>query len=122
MHFGEKTVGNVRVIRQGLYYRFQCRCQLSGEVVCRVAVQCGNTRENLGVLTPVDGGFGLETSLAVKKLEPVTPEFRVLPSRPGAGGKFAPIFPEEPFGYIQRLKDAFLAERDGVMGAEWHDR
>lgn len=114
-------MGNVWVTRQGLYYRFQCRCQLSSAVVCRVVVQCGSTRENLGVLTPVGGGFGLEKSLAVKKLEPAAPEFWVLPSRPDTAEKFAPIFPEEPFGYIQRLKDAFLAQRDGVIGAVLRD-
>ena len=68
VYFGTNLAGKVQVRRQGLYYRFACRCRLTGEVVCRLRVTCGGRRENLGVVVPVDGGFGLETSLPVKCL------------------------------------------------------
>ena len=32
------------------------------------------------------------------------------------GGKFVPVYPEEPFAYMSRLKGAFLEIRNGQMG------
>ena len=31
------------------------------------------------------------------------------------------LSPEEPFAYLQRLKDAYLAEKDGQIGAQWEE-
>ena len=31
-------------------------------------------------------------------------------------GKFIPIKPEEPFAYIERLKDAYLVQREERIG------
>lgn len=115
-YFGNQLVGKVQVIRQGLYYRFVCRCKLSGDVVCRLYVRCGEKRENLGVVAPVDSGFGLDTKLPVKRLGEGKPEFQLLPKHEAAAGKFVPICPEEPFAYIARLKDAFLTYKDGQAG------
>ena len=66
VYFGHRQSGRVQVQRQGLYYRFQCRCRLTGDVVCRLYVLCGGRRENLGVVVPMDGGFGLDTRVPVK--------------------------------------------------------
>ena len=68
VYFGNRPVGKVQVTRQGLYYRFLCRCELTGDVMCRLWVSCADKRESLGLVVPVDGGFGLSTSLPVKRL------------------------------------------------------
>ena len=34
----DETVGTVEVTKQGLYYRFDCRCRLSGTVICRISL------------------------------------------------------------------------------------
>lgn len=116
--FGNEAVGKVQVIRQGLYYRFFCRCRLSGDVVCRLFVQCGDKRENLGVVVPVDDGFGLETRIPVKRLGEGDMDFRLEPkSEKAADGKFVPIYPEEPFAYIDRLQESFMATQNGQAGA-----
>ena len=119
--FGGTAVGQVRLLREGLYYRFLCRCHLSGDVVCRVMVTWGELRENLGILVPVGDGFGLDTRVPVKRFGKGKPEFSVTPSRPPTGEKFLPISPEEPFAYIARLKDAFLEIREGQVGAVIRD-
>lgn len=117
VRFGNEAVGKVQVLRQGLYYRFHCRCRLSGEVVCRLRVRCGDRAENLGVLVPMDGGFGLDTRLPVKRLGEEPMEFRILPRHDRASsGKFVPIYPEEPFAYIERLKEAYLVRQNGQIG------
>lgn len=115
---GNNPVGKVQMERRGLYYSFFCRCQLSGKVMYRLVAVCGEKRENLGTLIPREGGFGLETRVPVSHLGTGKPEFLLEPKHDlTSGKKFVPIHPEEPFAYIQRLKDSFLAVRDGQKGA-----
>ena len=114
--FGLEQVGKVQVLRQGLYYRFFARCRISGDVVCRLQVTCGDARENLGVMVPVDGGFGLDTRLPVKRLGTGIPEFRLVTKNSVSEGKFCPIYPEEPFAYIAKLKEGFLVRKGGQVG------
>lgn len=116
VYLGKDQMGKVQVGRQGLYYRFCCRCQLSGDVVCRLHVACGDKRESLGVVVPMDDGFGLDTKIPVKRLGEGKMEFLLIPKYETAGGTFVPVFPEEPFSYIERLKDAYLARKDGQVG------
>lgn len=113
---GSKSVGSVTVRRQGLYLHFSCRCQLTGAVMCRLAVKCGGKQENLGVLIPMDGQFGLEKKIPAKRLGQGTPEFQILFKQEKPEGKFVPIYPEEPFAYMTKLKDAFLAVQAGQVG------
>ena len=114
--FGGKQCGKVQVLRQGLYHRFICRCSLSGEVLCRLRVRCGEKEEELGLLVPSDGVFGLDRRIPAKRLGEGTPEFALYVRREAGDGRFVPIVPEEPFGYISRLKDAYLVRRNGQAG------
>ena len=113
--FGE-AVGQATVRRQGLYWQFTCRCDLSGEMVCRVRVTCGGREADLGILVPEGGQFRLVTRVAASKLGSGTPEFICQPRRPELKGKFIPLRPEEPFAYLHRLEDAFLARQNGQIG------
>ena len=84
--------------------------------MCRLAVKCGGKQENLGVLIPMDGQFGLEKKIPAKRLGQGTPEFQILFKQEKPEGKFVPIYPEEPFAYMTKLKDAFLAVQAGQVG------
>ena len=116
VYFGEQAVGRVQVMREGLYYRFCCRCSLSGAVVCRLVLICGEETHHLGIFVPMGDAFGLDTRLPVKRISETSPVFQVLPGRVVTNGRFVPIKPEEPFAYIARLKDAFLAYQNGQAG------
>lgn len=113
---GDTPVGTVDVIRQGLYYRFDCRCKLSGTVICRVSVECGGRHENLGILVPSGDRFCLSTKMAVKRLGKGIPRFTALPRHRDRELEFIPVYPEEPFAYLARLQDAFVQVRDGQVG------
>ncbi len=113
---GTRCVGKVTVDKQGLYYRFSCRLQLSGEVMHHLLVTCGEKTEDLGVCVPMDGQFGVEKKIPCKRLGSGIPEFRLLPKHQKMHGKFVPVYPEEPFSYMARLKDVFLEIRDGQVG------
>lgn len=113
---GDKPVGKVQVLRQGLYYRFICRCQLSGEVIYKLLVTCGAHQESLGICVPMDGGFGLDTRLPIKRLGEGNPVFRMVPKHSQMEGQFVPVYPEEPFAYLAKLKNAYLAKRGEEIG------
>ena len=119
--WGERAVGRAQVQRQGLYYVFTCRCRLSGDTVWRLCATCGEKQADLGVLVPVEGGVGLTTRRPVKLLGEGKIQFAVQP-RHDRKTRFSPIYPEEPFAYLQRLKDAFLEERNGLLGAAWPEQ
>lgn len=118
VRMGAKPAGTVTVEKEGLYYRFSCRCKLTGEVMHRLVVTCGEAREDLGVCVPMDGQFGVEKKIPCKRLGTGTPEFQLLPKneKQPDQGKFVPIYPEEPFSYMAKLKDAFLTTQAGQLG------
>jgi len=109
-------VGKVQVIRQGLYYRFICRCRLEWDGVYRLSVLCGSSQRNHGVVVPEGGGFGMDQLIPCKRLEDGNAEFFPAPRHDSVSGKFVPISPEEPFYYIAKLKDAFLTQQNGKLG------
>jgi len=113
---GDKSAGRVQVEKQGLYYRISCRCSLSGDVMHRLLVRCGGKTENLGVCIPMDGQFGVEKRIPCKILGQGTPEFELIPKHEQMMGQFIAVYPEEPFAYMTRLKDAFLARQGGQIG------
>ena len=110
---GSNAVGKVRMARQGLYYAIHCRCRIGGDVMYRLTVCCGDKREDLGVVVPVDGGFGLDTKVPVKRLGEGTVSFVLVPKYTAEEGVLVPIYPEEPFHYLARIKDAYLVKKDG---------
>ncbi len=113
---GGQAVGTAEVQREGLYYCFDCRCRLSGEMVYRLTVRCGERTENLGIPVPEGGRFVLRTRIPVKRLGEGTFLIRAEPKHAELMGKFVPLSPEEPFRYLRRLQDAFLQVRDGQVG------
>jgi len=107
--------GYVTVTREGLYYRFSCRCHLTGDVMHHLVVETESGNADLGVCVPMEGQFGTEKRIACKLLGE-NPKFYLLPKHEQMTGRFVPVYPEEPFAYMTRLKDAFLAERSGQLG------
>ena len=113
---GDRHVGEAQVSQQGLYYQIKVRCLLDGEIMHKLLLRCNGKEENLGVLVPVDGMFGIDTRIQIKKIGAGEMRFVVLPRHRELQGKFVPLSPEEPFRYITRLKDSYLERRSGVMG------
>ena len=114
--WGSEVIGQARVERRGLYYHFDCRCKLTGEGICRVTVSCGGHHENLGILIPAGDDFVLSRKLAAKRLGIGKPEFRVLPRHQKTKVTFIPVYPDEPFRYLNRLQNAFMEVRNGQRG------
>lgn len=116
IYFGSEVIGTATVEQEGLYYDVHCLCRLTGDVMFRVSVSCADRCENLGTLIPMGDSFGLTTRLAVKKLGKGTLQFRVIPKRPQTSGRFVPVYPEEPFAYLQYMQSAFWEQKNGQAG------
>ena len=112
---GEDRIGKAEVRREGLYYRFRCCCDLTGEVMYRITIVCSGKSENLGIPIPDGDCFQLNTRLPVSRFPSGKPEFRAVPRHPRQG-LWVPISPETPFDYITRLEHAVAEKRDGQMG------
>ena len=102
--------------KQGLYYHFSCRCRLGGATMQRVMVACGEKKVDLGICVPMGNVFGLEKKVPCKQFGEGSPQFFLTPRPQCSGGKFVPVYPEEPFAYMSKLKGAFLEIRNGQMG------
>ena len=113
---GSETVGKMMVEKIGLYYRFSCRCSLSGNTVHSVAAICGGNRVHLGICVPMEGKFGLDKKLPCKQFPNGKAEFLLIPKGENQGRSFVPVYPEEPFAYMAKLKEAFLEIREGQVG------
>ena len=111
-----QAIGKAKVCREGLYLCFRCRCQLSGDVVYRLRVSCGENTENLGIPVPQNGAFELNARIPAKRLGSGQMVLEAVPKKVEMEGKFIPLSPEEPFKYLRRLEDAFLQVRDGQVG------
>ena len=116
IYLGSEQMGQAQVSRQGLYYHFACECELSGEVIYRIVVTCGGKSESLGIPAPEGVRFTLNSRLPVSKLGQGELKFQLLPRHPKAEEAFIPLSPEEPFAYLQQLKDAYLLRRNGQLG------
>lgn len=115
IHMGNEVVGRASLEKEGLYWKIHCRCQLSGDVAHQVMVMAGE-EINLGILVPEDGAFCLTKRIAMKRFADAEPEFRIKPRTPKTEQSFQPITPDEPFSYIEKLKNAYLEEKDGEIG------
>ena len=113
---GEKQIGSVRLYREGLYCRIVCRCTLKGTAMQRLQVRSASGSMDLGTLVPVEGGFGLDMRLSARRLGTGELRFFVGGQENKEKERFAPICPEEPFSYIERLKTSFLSIQNGEKG------
>lgn len=113
---GEEVAGQAAVEKRGLYYCFSCRCQLTGEVIYRIKVSCGEHSENLGIPVPEGKHFSLEAKIPVSRFGMGAPAFRLVPRHPTAGEPFIPLSPETPFPYLKRLERAHLSKKEGQIG------
>ena len=114
---GQEKIGKAEVCREGLYYRFKCCCNLTGEVVYRLTVTCGEKTESLGIPVPEWDCFYLNTRLPVSRFSKEEPIFRAVPRHEEQKkGMWVHISPETPFDYITRLENAVMERRNGEVG------
>lgn len=113
---GDQPVGKAVVIRQGLYYCVTCRMQPEKPGIYRAELCCGKMVENLGIPVPEGDGFVVTRRIPASRVAGGAPEFRIFHKNMTLQGRFVPISPEEPFGYLDRLKNAYLMRKGAKIG------
>ena len=114
---GPEKIGKAEVCREGLYYRFRCACDLTGEVIYRLTITCGEKTHNLGIPVPEGDCFYLNTRIPVSRFSKEEPVFRAVPRHEELEKEmWVPISPETPFDYITRLENAVMERRNGEVG------
>ena len=117
VYYGKRPAGKVRIIRDGLYCRVICRCQLPEDQVFRLYAVWEDHRENLGIPVPEGDGFVLDKRIPAKRISRGDVQFMLASAvEADRRGQFVPIRPEEPFLYIERLNTAFLDSEHGKIG------
>ena len=109
-------VGTVRVEEKGLYYVFRCKCNPLGDGMHHLVAVTEQGKTDLGICVPEASGFCVYARIPKKRLVDGKVEFLLLPKRPGMEGRFVPVYPEEPFAYLSKLKGAYLQTRGGQIG------
>ena len=115
--FGDENVGSAAVEQRGLYWYFRCRCCFGGQAVMRLVLRVGDREENLGIPVPDNGVFRLDKRIAVRSLPKGQWRIFAVPKHGALDGKFVPISPEEPFGYLHRLENAYFLRKGDLPGA-----
>ena len=109
----DKQVGEATVVRQGLFYRFSCRCRVPEALGMRLVVQ-GDKEADLGLCVPGEDGPGLNTGIAVKRVGEGKLVFFL--KRENTGGEFVPVFPGLPFDRLDQILNSVLAVRGESIG------
>ena len=109
-------VGIVYVQKEGLYYHFSCCCSISKDIMYRLIVDYGNSKEHLGILVPKGNDFVLEKKVPAKRVSERNMIFELIPKHVLHAGTFVPISPTEPFSYISSLKKSFLGIQNETLG------
>ncbi len=116
LNFGQEAVGQVRVERQGLYYIIDCKCSRFTDQMYDLTVTWGEQQLRLGLLAPLGSGLALHKKLPVKDMGQGRPVFGLRPRHQAMPEGFVPLHPQEPFAYLRRLENAYLAVHNGQLG------
>ena len=114
-HLADGSRGFASVERQGLYYRIQCRCALTGAERIRLEVSGDLGEVDLGLLVPEGKYFVLSTSVAVRRLGENL-HFRVKSAHRQTPGRFVTLSEYAPFAYLTELRKAVLTSQNGEIG------
>ena len=106
-----QVVGRAEAIKEGLYYRFSCKCTLPNEGVYRITVSDGNNTKDLGICVPTGEWFGLVTRVPIKYLPGDKLEFTLVQKDRQVTA--IPIVTNEPFADLDKLDSAYLQQTDG---------
>ena len=121
IHLNSSIIGQAEVSREGLYYNIVCRCQLPERSLCKIQITCEDQTELLGTPVPQGKDFVLHKKLPIKYFGEGEFKFRAVPKQAQLDGFFVPIRQDEPFAYLNRLKNARLQRRGGVLGVVLQD-
>lgn len=103
-------VGNAEIRKEGMFYRFSCRCYLVNKGVYRIAVTDGQNKHDLGICVPDGSGYSCVARLPCNRLNGTVFTFLLTDGKKKEG---IPILAATPFFYLDKLNTARLRITDG---------
>lgn len=110
IYAGTQIVGHAEVIKEGLYYRFSCKCMPPDNGIHRIMVSDGSNTKDLGICVPAGEWFSLVTRVPVKYLSGEKMEFSLIPK--DKQEKAIPVATNGPFADLDKLDSAHLQQTD----------
>ena len=111
LYFGETVIGQVTVVRQGLYDWITCTCMLPDRVMYRLWARTDTDIVDLGILYPQNGSYGLNTRLPMKRLGQGRISF--FAEEKDKNEHYVFLDEGKPFTHLQQLEYCRFAIRDG---------
>ena len=113
-----REVGHCHIRRIGLYYQFSSCCTRVSGQVCRLFLRCDDKEVDLGIFVPQEDRLLLEKRIAIKHLPMGRPAFslRIAGQCNTEEGRFIPVCEDMPLQYLQKLRYARFAVRNGTVG------
>ena len=108
---GSQVVGQAEATKEGLYYRFTCKCSPPDEGIHRIVVSDENNTRDLGICVPAGEWFCLVSRVPIKYLSDGELNFTLLPRENDQ--KVVPVVPNEAFEDLDMLDSAYLQESEG---------
>lgn len=105
-----QVVGQAEVTKEGLYYRFTCKCTPPDDSVHRIFVSDGNNTKDLGICVPTGEWFCLVSRVPVKYLSGENLRFSLVPKEQ----RGVPVKTGGAFSHLDKLETARLQEINGM--------
>lgn len=110
-----QAVGTAAFEKEGLYWKIHCRCDLPDGVPYCITLKAGE-QIDMGLLVQEEDGLCLTKRIAMKRIGDAQPSFVVMRRDKKTQTQFKAIEPNEPFDYLENLKESRLEEQDGKLG------
>ena len=118
VYYNKQDVGQVQVMRYGLYYRFLCRVKLQSESYLRLYAVCSQQAIDLGLCVPEQGYLTLSANRPTKYFIGSDYSF-ILEEKYCEQDLF--LSDKRPFLRLKDLKYAHLSLVDGKPAASFKD-
>ena len=105
-----RIVGTANILKEGLYYRFICRCNLPHKGIYRVVVTEGDNRYDLGICVPDKNDYVCICRIPCKRFCGWDFCFVLTDD---CGNMTIPVMPNNPFLYLDKLEAARLQITNG---------
>lgn len=115
IYMGPNEIGKAEMIREGLYMRIRCFCNIKKKGIYRIHM-CGSDKTvDLGVCVPQNSGYAVDTKIAVKNIPGGSIRFELNDSTKHCDGPFIRLDLERPFSQLSKLEKARLKYHNGEM-------
>ena len=114
-----KVVGQAEVMKEGLYYRFTCKCTPPNDAIHRIIVSDGSNTRDLGICVPTGKWFCLVCRIPIKYLPGDKMVFSLVSN---AQNKAVPVETDMPFPALDKLETAYLQKNGEIVTDSTQDQ